>query len=117
LWFGLVRLSAFLSLGNYKSVSGYLACGVAALILSASWLASRRARTEGAHYMVCDQCHVLDTADDHLSCSCGGRYHYLPKMEWINTPASEFNSMQSNSDIRLSRADALSGRGCGVPNL
>ncbi len=84
LWYGLVRLSEFFGLSYRASVSGFVACGLVAVILPASWLASRRARHRRESTMVCDRCNALKVADDQLACNCGGQYLVLSEMKWIN---------------------------------
>jgi len=84
LWYALVRLSAFFGLSHYAVASGAVACGLAAVILPASWYASRKARRKREGTMVCDRCNALKVTDDQPACSCGGQYLVLPEMKWIN---------------------------------
>jgi hypothetical protein len=88
LWFALVRLSAVMGLADQGPVSGYIACGVVAIILPARWLTNLGKQPERAQLMICDRCHVLETATDQLECSCGGKYHFLPEIKCGNDTAS-----------------------------
>jgi hypothetical protein len=104
LWYGLVRLSEFFGLSYPASVSNYVACGVIAIILPASWLASRRARLKREGTMVCDRCNALKVADDQLQCNCGGQYLALPEMKWINArpDGQQILSMKLESHLQSS---------------
>jgi len=66
-----------------NSVSGYVGCGVIAVLLPATWYANSQARRKGNRTMICSRCNVLKAADGEPNCNCGGRYLALPEMKWI----------------------------------
>jgi hypothetical protein len=85
LWYLLVRLFMVFGVLPRQSVSGWVGCGVIALMLPAAWYESQRARRKGLGTLVCDRCNLVKLADNRTTCKCGGQYFPLSEMKWTNS--------------------------------
>ena len=83
-WFILVRLFMIFGVLPRDVVSGYVACAVIAVILPAVWYDNWRTQRRSQNTMVCDRCNLVKAADGQLNCKCGGLYHSLDEMKWID---------------------------------
>lgn len=88
LWYLLVRLFTVFGALPRESVSGWVGCGVMALVLPAAWRDSRRSLRRSKNTMVCDRCNIVKSFDGEPACQCGGQYFALSEMKWVD-PAKE----------------------------
>jgi hypothetical protein len=95
LWYFLVRFFTICGVLPRASVSGWVGCAVAAVILPAAWFDNRRAQRKSKNTLVCDRCNLVKGADGQLTCKCGGHYLPLAEMKWIDPAPTGHPSRKS----------------------
>jgi hypothetical protein len=83
IWYGLFLLFAFFGVMPKSSVSGYVGLAVGVLILPAAWFDSLRKQNNARNTLVCNGCNIVKSADGQLSCKCGGTFHPMDEMKWV----------------------------------
>jgi uncharacterized membrane protein len=87
-WYLMVRLFVFIGVLSAHPISGYVGFGVIALILPAAWYENWRAHRVTRNTLVCDRCNLVKAADGRLGCDCGGQYHSLDEMKWVDADST-----------------------------
>lgn len=85
MWYGLVLLFTFFGVMPKPSVSGYVGLAVVGLILPAAWYNGWREQKNARNTLVCTQCNIVKSADGQPSCKCGGTFHPMDEMKWVDS--------------------------------
>jgi hypothetical protein len=80
-----VYLCEFFGMMPPTSVSCYVGCAVIAVVLPASLYSNWRTHSRSKNIFVCDRCNIVKVADGQMACKCGGCFHTLDEMKWIES--------------------------------